>query len=512
MRQDAVRAHSARSTQHAALSPVAFDLGAESGRAVRGAFNGVRLTIAEVHRFANEPVRTPDGLYWDALRLWHEMQIGLRKAGAAGSVTSVGVDTWGVDFALLDRDAVLLGNPVHYRDARWATMRDVALAIVPAEDLYATTGIQFIPINTLYQLLYLRDSLFFDDTNQFLMMPDLFHYWLSGVQANEYTVASTTQLLDVRGRHWAGELIVRLGLPLSIFHDIIPPGTPLGPLRAEVAGSAGIAPVPVIAPATHDTASAVAAIPFTSDRAAYISCGTWALVGVEKPEPVVTAAARAANLTNEGGVDSTIRLLKNVTGLWLVQECQRAWARAGETHDYADLTARAAAASPFGPLVDPDAPEFAAPGDMPARIAAYCTRTGQSPPTDAGATTRCIFESLALAWRGTLAQIAGVVGHAFDVLHIVGGGARSALLCQMVADATGLPVIAGPVEATALGNLLMQLRAQGEIATLAQMRAVVRASEAVTAYDPHPDARWDDALVRFLRVQAKGNAGSGGGL
>ncbi len=493
-------------TSSSALSPLAFDLGAESGRAVRGAFDGARLTMEEVYRFANEPVRTPDGLYWDALRLWHEMQIGLRKAGAAGGITSVGVDTWGVDFAMLNHDGALLMNPVHYRDRSRGVMLEEAIALFGAEEIYATTGIQFIGINSLYHLLWLfdNDSPLLDDANRLLMMPDLFHYWLSGEQMGEYTNASTTQLVDVHLRTWATDLIKRVLLPLAIFPRLVMPGTPLGPLRAEVAESAGIGRVPVIVPATHDTASAVAAIPFTSDRAAYISCGTWALVGIETPEPVVTAAARAANLTNEGGVDGTIRLLKNVTGLWLVQECQRAWARAGERYDYADLTARAAAATPFGPLLDPDAPEFAAPGDMPARIAAYCTRTGQSPPQGAGAMTRCILESLALAWRSALDQIAGVVGYEFDALHIVGGGARNTLLCQMVADATGLPVLAGPVEATALGNLLMQLRAQGEIATLAEMRAIVRASETVTAYDPHPGALWDEAYARFQAIQSKG--------
>jgi rhamnulokinase len=503
-------ASSALSTQHSALHPLAFDLGAESGRAVRGAFDGARLTMDEIYRFPNEPVRVPDGLYWDALRLFHEMQIGLRKAGQEpGSITSVGVDTWGVDFALLDRDGALLGNPVHYRDGRRAAIFDAAFATVSAEEMYATTGIQFIPINTLYQLLAIRGSAFLDDTNRFLMMPDLFHYWLSGVQANEYTDASTTQLLDVHGRRWAGELIRRFDLPLGIFQNIIAPGTPLGSLRGAVAEEAGIPAVPMIVPATHDTASAVAAIPFASERAAYVSCGTWALVGVEMPEPVVTAAARAANLTNEGGVDGTIRLLKNITGLWLVQECQRAWARAGEQADYATLTSRALDAPPFGPLIDPDAPAFVAPGDMPARIAAYCTRTGQTPPQDTGEMVRCTLESLALAWHSALEQIAGVVGHGFDVVHVVGGGSRNALLCQLVADAMGLPVIAGPAEATALGNLLMQLRAQGELASLAEMRALVRHSEPLTTYDPHPAAQWDEAYNRFKAIQAKTG---GGGL
>lgn len=497
---------SAPGTQHSVLTAIAVDLGAESGRVVRGAWDGTRLITEEVHRFANLPVRTLNTLHWDALRLLHEIIVGLRRAGQTGSgeIASIGVDTWGVDFALLDREGALLANPVTYRDARTDAMIARAATYIPDNELYDATGTQFVAINTVYQLLALIEarSPLLEIADRFLMMPDLMHYWLCGVATGEYTNATTTGLLDARSRQWATGIATRLGIPTRLLPSLVAPGTMLGPLLTSVAEEAGIAAIPVIAPATHDTAAAVAAIPFTTAHAAYVSCGTWALVGVEVSEPIITAETRAANLTNEGGI-GTIRLLRNVPGLWLVQECGREWERHGQRHTATEIVAAAAHAPAFGALVDPNAPAFASPGDMPAKIAAFCRANGQAPPEDIGAVARCIFESLALAWRATLAQIAAVIGHPFDALHVIGGGAQNALLCQCAANATGLPVIAGPVEATAMGNLLTQLIAHGAIASLAEGRAAIARSVETRTYLPHhtTESEWADAYARFITLR-----------
>ncbi|WP_250563557.1 rhamnulokinase [Sphaerisporangium fuscum] len=450
---------------------------------------GVELT--EVHRFANRPVRAGGTLHWDILALYQGILDGLRLAGP---VDSVGVDSWAVDYGLLDSAGRLIGNPVHYRDERTAGVMERVNAEVGAAALYEVGGLQFLPFNTVYQLVADRDRL--DRAETLLMIPDLLTYWLTGSAGAEVTNASTTGLYDVRAGDWARPLMGRLGIPESIFPALRGPGSAAGVLRpdvaAEIGGGTGARDgVPVIAVASHDTASAVAAVPATTRRFAYISSGTWSLVGVELPAPVLTAGSRAANFTNESGVDGTIRFLRNVMGLWILQECLRAWGGP----DLGALLAAAARARPFVSLVDPDDPAFLPPGDMPGRIAAYCERTGQPVPAGPPEVVRCVLESLALAYRRAVRDAVRLSGHDVDVVHVVGGGARNELLCRMTADATGLPVLAGPVEATALGNALVQARAHGLVTDI---RELVRRAEPITGYEPGGGASaWSTAADRL---------------
>ena len=494
---------------------LALDLGAESGRGMLGRFDGERLALEEVHRFPNGPVRMLDTLHWDVPRLFDEMKAALRKAATGHpGLDGVGIDTWGVDFGLVGRGETLLGNPVHYRDARTDGMIEAAARLVPTARIYEITGLQVLPINTMYQLLGMKTagSPLLEMAETLLMMPDLFGWLLTGRRAGERTDASTTQLLDPRSGTWSDELCAGLGLPRSILPDLIEPGTELGPLRRSVAEELGIGrPLTVLAPGTHDTASAVAAVPTRGTGSsppdwAYISSGTWSLLGVETPRPVITEATRAANFTNEGGVGGTTRLLKNIMGLWLVQECRRTWARAGREYSYDELIALARAARPFATLVEPDDPGFLAPGDMPGRIAAFAARTGQPTPADEGAFVRTALESLALKYRWTIRRLEEILGTTIRAVHVVGGGCRNALLCQFTADACGIPVYAGPVEATAAGNVLLQAMARGRIATLADARSVVAASFPVETYEPRDVAAWRDAAGRF---DALAGAGAG---
>ena len=491
---------------------LALDLGAESGRGLLGRFDGDRLTLEEVHRFPNGPVRMLDTLHWDLPRLYSEMKTALGKAAVGHpGLEGVGVDTWGVDFGLIGRGDTLLGNPVHYRDARTDGMMDLAAGLVPPERIYEITGLQFLPINSAYQLLALRqaNSPLLDAAETLLMMPDLFGWLLTGRRAGERTNCSTTQLLDPRSGLWSDELCRGFGLPRSILPDLIDPGTELGPVRHSVLDELGIAhPVTVFVPGTHDTASAVAAVPVRGTHASsppdwcYLSSGTWSLLGVEVPAPVITEATRRANFTNEGGVAGTTRLLKNIMGLWLVQECRRTWARQGRDWSYDDLIAAARAAKPFTTIIEPDDPTFLSPGDMPARIAAYASRTGQPTPTDEGSFTRSALESLALKYRWTIARLDQILGTKIGAIHVVGGGARNALLCQFTADACGIPVHAGPIEATAAGNILLQAMAQGRIANLAEARSIIAQSFPVETYEPQDVPAWQDAYGRFESLDA----------
>jgi rhamnulokinase len=488
---------------------LAIDLGAESGRGLLGRFDGERLALEELHRFPNGPVRVYDTLHWDLPRLWGEIKTALAKAaGACPSLDGVGVDTWGVDFGLIGRGDTLLGNPVHYRDGRTEGMMDAAFARVPRDRLYEVTGLQFLPFNTVYQLLAMRQqgSPLLESAETLLMMPDLFGWLLTGRRAAERTDASTTQLLDPRTGAWSDELCRALDLPRAILPELIDPGTELGPLRAGVAEELGIRPMRVLAIAGHDTASAVAAVPARPAPAGsppdwcYLSSGTWSLLGIETPGPIITEETRRYNFTNEGGVAGTVRLLKNIMGLWLVQECRRTWARAGREMPYEDLIPKAETAAPFATLIDPDDASFLAPGDMPARIAAYCVRTGQSPPQDEGAFVRCCLESLALKYRWAIERLERIGGGPIRTVHIVGGGTKNALLNQFTADATGRPVHAGPVEATAIGNILMQALGRGRLGSIADLRAVVARSFPVTVYEPRHTAAWDDAYSRFAAL------------
>lgn len=490
----------------ATLNFAAVDLGAESGRVMLGRFDGEHLTLEEAHRFPNMPVRAGETLYWDVLRLWGEIQQGLAACARLthGSVASVGVDTWGVDFGLLGRDDQLVGNPVHYRDGRTAGMLERACALMGRERIFEQTGIQFQPFNTLYQLLALKTqgSPQLEIAERLLTMPDLLHFWLSGVQANEFTNATTTQCYDPSAGDWAWALLEQLDLPTRLFGAIVPPGTVLGSLRPALASEFGLSGTRVIAPASHDTGSAVAGAPLSGEQAIYLSSGTWSLMGVELAQPVINERALLHNFTNEGGVGGTFRLLKNIMGLWLLQECRRAWASQGDEHPYAELITLAEQAPAFGPLVDASDARWLAPGDMPARIAAYCRETGQAIPESKGAVVRCILESLALEYRWVAERLEELTGRALSTIHVIGGGARNSLLNQFTADATSRQVVAGPVEATALGNVLVQAIAGGQIGSLADGRHLVRRSFSVETYEVRPSDLWDAAYHRYLRLKA----------
>ncbi len=480
---------------------LAFDLGAESGRGVLGAFDGKRVELHEVHRFANTPAATLDTLHWDVLNLYNQLIDGLRKcAGQFGGIDSVGIDTWGVDFALLGRGGTLLGNPRHYRDPHTDGAMEAAFQSVPPERLFARTGIQFMRFNSLFQLLAMkRDrSPLLEMAETMLLIPDLLHYYLTGIKVNEYTDASTSQMIDPRSRSWDIELVHELGLPNKILGTLVQPGTVLGPLRERIASDTGVSPVPVVLPATHDTGSAVAAVPAKGANWAFISSGTWSLMGAELPAPLVNEEVRAANFTNEGGVGGTVRFLKNIAGLWLVQECRRAWERAGNSYHYDELARLAGAAMPFASIVDPDDPSFMLPPNMPAALGEFCRRTGQAAPTEPGAVVRCVLESLALRYRWVLEKLESLLGRRLEVIHVVGGGSRNELLCQLTADACDRPVLAGPVEATAIGNVLVQSIGLKLIGSLAEAREVVRNSFEVRLYNPKGHEAWHAPFQKFL--------------
>jgi rhamnulokinase len=483
---------------------LAIDLGAESGRAILGRREGERLGLEEVHRFPNGPVRVLGHLHWDVLRLWSEIQHGLRlAAGAAGSgLASLGLDTWGVDFALLDGAGNLIGNPYHYRDSRTDGMLEAAFARLPSQEIYRQTRIQFMQINSLYQLYSLRlaGDPALERAETLLMMPDLFNYWLSGRKANEFTCATTSQCYNPTRSDWAWEVLDALEIPRRLFQPIVQPGEVLAGLRAEMAQDTGAGELPVVAVGSHDTASAVAAVPAQSERIVFISSGTWSLLGSEVTRPVISEQSLAFNFTNEGGIGGGYRFLKNISGMWLLQECRRAWAAAGREYSYAELTRLAAEAPPFRSLVDHGAPDFMQPGGMPERIRRYCLARGQPAPITAGEYARCALESLALAYRRAISQLEQALGYRLEAVHIVGGGSQNRLLNQFTADATGLPVIAGPVEATAIGNVLVQAMAVGRLATLAEARQVVRRSFPVEVFEPGPSAAWDEAYGRWLEL------------
>lgn len=464
----------------------AIDLGASSGRVITAEVGDGRLALTEVHRFANRPVRVGGTLHWDVLGLYREILDGLRMIGTAPA--SVGIDTWAVDYGLLDGSGALLGNPVHYRDERTAAGVERVHSRFSHERLYAVNGLQFLPFNTLYQL---AAEPFLDRAETLLLIPDLLSFWLTGERGAERTNASTTGLYDARTGSWSEELIEGLSLPRRVFPELRAPGSPAGPLLPET----GLAGVPMTVVASHDTASAVAAVPAATEHFAYLSCGTWSLAGVELDEPILTEEGRAANFTNEAGVDGTIRYLRNVMGLWLLQESLRVW---DAQADLPALLGAAAALPALRSVVDPDDPAFLPPGDMPSRIAAFCERTGQHVPRTRPEVVRCIMDSLALGHRTALRQAADLSGKKVEVVHLVGGGARNSLLCQLTADATGLPVLAGPAEATALGNLGVQARALGLVDGLADLRSLVAATQPVRRYEPSgPLAPWDEAAARL---------------
>lgn len=477
----------------------AVDLGALSGRVAVGRFDGERLDMTEVHRFENVPVETEGTLNWDVAGLYREVQDGLRAAvREAGTVDTVAVDSWAVDFGVIDRRSRLIRTPLHYRDARRGRAMERVLAKVPARELYERTGVQLLPINTIFELAAMAED---DDPalaegGTLLLIPDLIHHWLCGSRTSELTNATTTQCFDSRTGGWAVDVLERLGIPAGLLPEVVSPGTRLAPVTdvSELGGAT------VVAVGTHDTASAVAAIPFRRSGSVFISLGTWSLVGVELERPLIDDATFAANLTNEGGVAGTTRLLRNVTGLWLLHECRRAWAGEGLELTFGELVELAQGAPRLGALIEPNDPLFSRLGDMPAQIREFCARSGQAEPEDPGAVARCILESLALKHAQTVELLADVTGTPVTEIHVVGGGARNELLCRWTADAAGCPVLAGPEEATVLGNLLVQAIALGELASLEEGRAVVRASFAPTVYEPQAPREWDEARERFSEL------------
>jgi rhamnulokinase len=482
---------------------LAFDLGAESGRTVLGRLEKGKLHARELTRFANGPVRVLGHLHWNIYGLLEEIKNGIR-AGLAESgnrLTSLAVDTWGVDFGLLTRDGTILGLPFAYRDSLFQGAMEEFLAILPPDEVYGRTGIQFLPFNTLFQLYAAskRRPGLLEQASALLFMPDLFSYLLTGRKATEGTIASTSQLLDPRSQTWDETLIAAAGAPSSLLQEIVSPGTLWERLSPEVSSETGLPSTPVIATASHDTAAAIAAVPAAGEDWAYISSGTWSLMGVELHSPLINSAVLAANFTNEGGVSGRVRFLKNIAGLWLLQQCRKEWSSGGAL-GYEELARMADEAAPFEAFIDPDSPDFLNPPSMPEAVAEYCRRRGQKPPGTSGATVRCILESLALKYRWTLDELRRLTEKPIARIHIIGGGSRNGRLCQFTADATDLPVLAGPAEATAMGNLLTQALAAGRVDSLEEIRSIVRGSVDFKEYAPEHEAEWDRAYARFREV------------
>ncbi len=481
---------------------LAFDFGASSGRAVVGTFDGCAIRLAEVHRFENVSVRLMGTMYWDILRLFHDVKTGIRKACRTGAVDSLAIDTWGVDFGLLDEEGYLLENPVHYRDRRTEGMVEAVEAVLPREELYALTGNQIMPINTLFQLAALakkRPELL-RQARTLLFMPDLFSYFLCGEKVAEKTIASTSQMMAAGGEVWAKDVLKRLNLPAGILPKLVDPGTELGVLTKELQEELEVPEIKVVTVAGHDTQSAMVAVPTEEEDFLFLSCGTWSLLGTELPRPVINTASAAANITNEGGCGGKTSFLKNIIGLWILQECRRQWIREGKEYSFGELEQMASEAEPFQSFIDPDAPEFVPSGNMPKRIRAYCKRTGQRVPETVGAIVRCIDESLALRYRAAKEELESCLGKTYPCLHMIGGGIQSKLLCQMTANAVERPVVAGPVEATVLGNIALQLLAEGAIQDIQEARRIIKASEAIQTYQPQQTDSWSDQFQKWKEI------------
>lgn len=481
---------------------LAFDFGASSGRAIIGTLDNGKITLNEVHRFSNDPVTVNGTFYWDVLRLFHEIKQGLLKAKQAGGFDSIGIDTWGVDFGLLDKDGVLLENPVHYRDKRNIGMVEKAAKYIGKDEMYKLTGIQFMDFNTAFQLLSIKENRpeLLARAESLLFMPDLFAYFLTGNKVSEYSIATTSQLVDINTRDWSKEMLEKLGLPEKIFNRIVPSGSVTGYLSDEICEELGLEKVPVIAVCGHDTQSAVTAVPSEKEDFAFISSGTWSLFGTETKKPIVNDLSYSFNVTNEGGFGYSTAFLKNICGLWLIQESRRQWIREGKEYSYAELEKAALREKPFARFIDPDAPEFAVPGNLPARITEYCRRTGQSVPENEGQTVRCIYESLALRYRAVLEGIEKCTGKKYDSLNVVGGGTKDTLLCKMTADACNITVYAGPIEATVMGNVAVQLISGGDIADVIEARRIIANSGQLKCYSPENTAAWDEAYEKFKSV------------
>ncbi|MGG4096561.1 rhamnulokinase [Paenibacillus lautus] len=482
------------------MSILAFDLGASSGRAMLGQWNGRTIDVTEIHRFPNDPVRIGDRFQWDILRIYHEMKQGLlRLKGQHNLPSSIGIDSWAVDYGLLDRSGELLMNPYHYRDTRTDGVMEQVFRDVPPAEIFDRTGIQFLSFNTIYQLASLQRQkpYLLQEAERFLMIPDLLRYFLTGELANEFTNATTTQLFNPLSARWDDHLLKLLNIPPKLFHPVVQPGTLVGALRSSVTEELGIPSIPLYTVAEHDTASAVVAVPALERSFAYLSCGTWSLMGTEVDQPVIHERARELNFTNEGGAYGTYRLLKNIMGLWILQECQRTWGREGLTYSYPELVNMADAAPAFACFIDPDDPVFLPAGDMPKRVVEYAARTNQSIPQGISALVRCIMESLAMQYRYVLELTEELSGQKFQGLHMVGGGIHNETLCQWTANAIGRPVWAGPAEGSAIGNMAVQWIAQGELSDIWEARAVIRESFPVKTYEPKETPLWEEAYGVF---------------
>lgn len=481
---------------------LAFDFGASSGRAIIGCFDGDKITLEEVHRFSNDPVSVGGTVYWDVLRLFYEIKQGIIKAKIAGGFDSIGIDTWGVDFGLIDSEGKLMENPVHYRDARTVGLVDEAFKTMPKEKLYGITGIQFMELNTLFQLISLKKyrPWMLERADKMLFMPDLFGYMLTGKMCAEYSIASTSQLIDLDKRTWSKEILDAFGIKESVFAPLVQPGTVLGELSKEVCEECGVDPVPVISVCGHDTQSAITSVPCEDGDFAFLSSGTWSLFGTELDKPIVNETSMNINITNEGGFDGSTGFLKNIIGLWLIQESRRQWKREGKEYSYADLEKLALVAEPFKCFIDPDAPEFVPHGNIPERVREFCRKTGQYVPETVGEIMRCIYESLAMKYRLTFEKLRECTERDYPVIHVIGGGTKDGLLCQMTANSCDRTVKAGPIEATVMGNVAVQLMSDGSVKNIGQARKIVADSSELKTFEPKDTDKWAGAYEDFLKV------------
>lgn len=481
---------------------LAFDFGASSGRAIIGCFDGDKITLEEVHRFSNDPVSVGGTVYWDVLRLFYEIKQGIIKAKIAGGFDSIGIDTWGVDFGLIDSEGKLMENPVHYRDARTVGLVDEAFKTMPKEKLYGITGIQFMELNTLFQLISLKKyrPWMLERADKMLFMPDLFGYMLTGKMCAEYSIASTSQLIDLDKRTWSKEILDAFGIKESVFASLVQPGMVLGELSKEVCEECGVDPVPVISVCGHDTQSAITSVPCEDGDFAFLSSGTWSLFGTELDKPIVNETSMNINITNEGGFDGSTGFLKNIIGLWLIQESRRQWKREGKEYSYADLEKLALAAEPFKCFIDPDAPEFVPHGNIPERVREFCRKTGQFVPETVGEIMRCIYESLAMKYRLTFEKLRECTERDYPVIHVIGGGTKDGLLCQMTANSCDRTVKAGPIEATVMGNVAVQLMSDGSVKNIGQARKIVADSSELKTFEPKDTDKGAGAYEDFLKI------------
>ena len=481
---------------------LAFDFGASSGRAILGIFDGEKIELQEVHRFSNDPVKINGTVYWDVQRLFFEIKQGILKAKEAGGFDSIGIDTWGVDFGLLRKDGTLVENPVHYRDARNDGMVEKATEYMSKERMYDITGIQFMDFNTIFQLLSLKEKrpYILEEADKLLFIPDLLNYMLSGVKSTEFSIATTSQMVDLKTNNWSEEILDTFGINKNLLTDIAPTGAVIGQLSDEICEELGVPKADIVSVAAHDTQSAITATPCEFDDFAFISCGTWSLFGTEVKEPIINEASKKLNVTNEGGYNFTTAFLKNICGLWLIQESRRQWIREGKEYSYAELEKLALECEPFKCFIDPDAPEFAPMGNLPRRVKEYCEKTGQYIPQTVGEIIRCIYESLALKYRYTFDGIKECTGKDYDRIHVMGGGTKDKLLLQMTAQSCNVNVYGGPIEATALGNVAIQLMSTGAIKDIKEARKIIAKGENLKLYEPKDNADWEKAYEDFKNI------------